>query len=196
MNGGGRGDKDKNKQLKALWHGAKTAWRLFAVESWGLLPWLISGCPGGRGWVPRLLTHNPLQTPLLKPLVVDNSTVRKGGRPLYLLLLSSSILCIAPSVYLPPHTGLLYNYKVWTDVPLGKCINPLELRTLPSVLALSIFFDWVSGWRHIKLCLALWLCSVDWCAVAHKVRTKTREYGKRDREAEKECLEKTLPKIR
>ena len=54
------------------------------VESWGLLPWWISWCPGG-GRLPSLLTHNPLQTPLVlsNPPVVDNSTVRKKWRPLY-----------------------------------------------------------------------------------------------------------------
>lgn len=99
--GGGEKEKerDRNKQLKALWHVAQTAWRLFVVESWGLLPWWISGRPGG-GCLPSLLTHNPLQTPLVlsNPLRLT-TPLSERGEDLFIsfLLSSSSCRCGASS---------------------------------------------------------------------------------------------------
>lgn len=104
----GKRRRDRNKQLKAQWHVAQTAWRLFVVESWGLLPQWMSECPGG-GCLPSLLTHNPLQTPLLLSQPQWLTTLlSERGEDLFIRFFFSLCclhlpICLAPPVffYLP-----------------------------------------------------------------------------------------------
>lgn len=191
MDGGGR--EDKNKQLKALWHAAKTARRLFVVKRWGLLPWLMSGCSRGKGACPACWPITPCKHP-------DSSQTpcgwqlhcQKGKKTSLSVLLSSSILCGTLWLYVPRHSGIFQTDKVQTWFVIDKMYQCLRIGQF-TFLLLWAFICWVSRWQHIKVCLPFWLCAVDWYAEACKVRTKTRKMEARDREAEKECLEKTLP---
>lgn len=173
-------DRDRNKQLKALWHVAQTAWRLFVEESWGLLLWWISGHPGG-GSLPSLLTHNPpANTPShLNPPVVDNSTVRKRRRPLYLVL----AVFIFLSLWLFFSSYLIMSYTNWANI--GHCtFNALyECPTTKqhTLLVLWVSIPRVGRWQHIKACFPFWPRDADWYAVACQVSTKTCERGKRKR---------------
>lgn len=103
----GKRRRDRNKQLKAQWHVAQTAWRLFVVESWGLLPQRMSECPGG-GCLPSLLTHNPLQTPLLlsQPQWLTTLLSERGEdlfiRFFFFMLSSSSYLSGTPFFFYLP----------------------------------------------------------------------------------------------
>lgn len=109
----GKRRRDRNKQLKAQWHVAQTAWCLFVVESWGLLPQWMSECPGG-GCLPSLLTHNPLQTPLLLSQPQWLTTLlSERGEDLFIRFFFSLCclhlpICLALPVffYLPPQVIL------------------------------------------------------------------------------------------
>lgn len=189
MNGGGRGDKDKNKQLKALWHAAKTAWRLFAVENWGLLLWLITGRPGGRGCLPRLLTHNPLQTPQLfsNPLWLT-TPLSEREEDLFICCCCLHPSCVSLLVYMCCLTlGCFTHTKFESDALSVKCINPWEQRTLPFALVLS--FHWLGQWMtthqtvFVSFGSAVWTGMLWFIGLEQKQGNRGNETGRLRRNA-------------
>lgn len=126
----------------------------------------------GEDVCPARWPITPLQTPLVlsNPPVVDNSTVRKRRRPLYLSFAVFIGLCRAFSVF---PLGCFRRFRVKPKRTINDELHQSHTFTLPT---LWCFILWVR-WQHIKVCFTFWPRDAVWYAVVCRVRTKTSQRG-------------------